>query len=309
MSRNEDGRKSRKNRGKGNDASGTGGGRAARSGAEVRFGVRRASAFLARRSLRAHRRAWGAVFAATAAASALIGAFALVVGSLLLAQPPVERYAAADAVVTADQEVTYTAKPWGSKPKTTSTYLPERVRLDRALVAKAAAARGVAKAVADDAVPLTVGGRGGAAPGLGRSWAAAALTPFRLTDGHAPGSASEVVLDGALAAATGSGTGGRVTLQVDGAPGRTPSAVSPSAATGTAPPPSSSPSDTSPPWPGTPARSTRSASSPVGGLRRRAAGVPGEGAARPGPWRPRGPGAHRPGARAGRAPGRARRPR
>lgn len=218
MSRNEDGRKSRKNRGKGNDASGTGGGRAARSGAEVRFGVRRASAFLARRSLRAHRRAWGAVFAATAAASALIGAFALVVGSLLLAQPPVERYAAADAVVTADQEVTYTAKPWGSKPKTTSTYLPERVRLDRALVAKAAAARGVAKAVADDAVPLTVGGRGGAAPGLGRSWAAAALTPYRLTDGHAPGSASEVVLDGALAAATGSGTGGRVTLQVDGAP-------------------------------------------------------------------------------------------
>ncbi|MCX4735550.1 ABC transporter permease [Streptomyces sp. NBC_01363] len=191
---------------------------AARPRPDARTGVRRASAFLARRSLKAHRRAWGAVFAATAAAAALIGAFALVVGSLLLAQPPVERYAGADAVVAADQKVTYTAKPWGSKPKTATTYLPERVRLDRSVVAKAAAAHGVAKAVADDSVPVTVGGEGGAASGLGRSWAAAALTPYRLTDGHAPTSAAEVVIDSALSAATGSGTGDHVTLQVDGAP-------------------------------------------------------------------------------------------
>ncbi|MFF1647769.1 ABC transporter permease [Streptomyces sp. NPDC058240] len=191
---------------------------AARPRPDVRTGVRRASAFLARRSLKAHRRAWGAVFAATTAAAALIGAFALVVGSLLLAQPPVERYAGADAVVAADQKVTYTAKPWGSEPKTATTYLPERVRLDRSVVAKAAAAHGVAKAVADDSVPVTVGGEGGAASGLGRSWAAAALTPYRLTDGHAPRSAAEVVIDSALAAATRSGTGDHVTLQVDGAP-------------------------------------------------------------------------------------------
>ncbi|NEA15348.1 hypothetical protein, partial [Streptomyces halstedii] len=74
------------------------------------------------------------------AAAALLGAFALVLGSLLLAGPPVERYAGADAVVAADQEVSYTAKPWGSEPRTVSAYLPERVRLDRALVARAAAA-------------------------------------------------------------------------------------------------------------------------------------------------------------------------
>ncbi|SFX96764.1 FtsX-like permease family protein [Streptomyces atratus] len=190
----------------------------ARPGPDVRRGVRRASAFLARRSLKAHRRAWGAVFVATTAAAALIGAFALVVGSLLLAQPPVERYAGADAVVAADQQVTYTAKPWGSEPQTATAYLPERVRLDRSVVARAAAAHGVAKAVADDSVPVTVGGEGGAASGSGRSWAAAALTPYRLTEGHAPRTATEVVLDGVLAAATGSGTGDQVTLQVDGAP-------------------------------------------------------------------------------------------
>ncbi|MGW1406596.1 ABC transporter permease [Streptomyces sp. NPDC002403] len=190
----------------------------ARPGPGVRHGVRRASAFLARRSLKAHRRAWGAVFVATTAAATLIGAFALVVGSLLLAQPPVERYAGADAVLAADQRVTYTAKPWGSKPQTATAYLPERVRLDRSVVARAAAAHGVAKAVADDSVAVTVGGGGGTAPGSGRSWAAAALTPYRLTEGHAPRTATEVVIDGALAAATGSGTGDRVTLQADGAP-------------------------------------------------------------------------------------------
>ncbi|MFB6501175.1 MULTISPECIES: FtsX-like permease family protein [unclassified Streptomyces] len=180
--------------------------------------MRRASAFLARRSLRAHRRAWTAVFVATAAAAALIGAFALVLGSLLLARPPVERYAGADAVVTADQRVTYTAKPWGSEPRTVSAYLSERVRLDRSVVARAAAADGVAKAVADDSVPLAVGGAAAVGvPAVGRSWASAALTPYRLTAGHAPRTGSEVVVDRAVAAATGSGPGSRVTLRADGA--------------------------------------------------------------------------------------------
>ncbi|MEL5958789.1 FtsX-like permease family protein, partial [Streptomyces sp. CLV115] len=71
-------------------------------------------------------------------------------------------------------------------------------------------------------VPVTVTGSGGAgadtAVAVGRSWAAAALTAYRLTDGHAPRTAGEVVIDGALAAATGSGIGSHVTLQFDGAP-------------------------------------------------------------------------------------------
>lgn len=190
---------------------------------DVRSGVRRASAFLARRSLKAHRRAWASVFAATTAAAALIGAFAFVLGSLLLAQPPVERHAGADAVVAADQQVTYTAKPWGSEPQTARTYLPERVRLDRSAVAKAAAA-GVAKAVADDSVPVAVGGGTAGEPGdgttsaVGRSWDSAVLTPYRLTAGHAPRTSTEVVVDRALAAAVGGAPGSHVTLQVDGTP-------------------------------------------------------------------------------------------
>ncbi|MFJ2267612.1 ABC transporter permease [Streptomyces sp. NPDC087849] len=191
--------------------------------AGVRHGMRRASAFLARRSLRTHRRAWAAVFAATTAAAALVGAFAFVLGSLLLAQPPVERHAGADAVVVADQQVTYTAKPWGSKPRTVTAYLPERVRLDRSVVKKAAAADGVAKAVADDSVPVAVGGGSagtgaGEASAVGRSWESAVLTPYRLTEGRAPRSSTEVVVDSALAAAAGSRTGDRVTLQIDGPP-------------------------------------------------------------------------------------------
>ncbi|MFE7326684.1 FtsX-like permease family protein [Streptomyces sp. NPDC057565] len=179
----------------------------------ARSGGRRASAFLARRSLTAHRRAWAAVFAATAATAALIGAFALVLGSLLLAQPPVERYAGADAVVAADQKVSYTAKPWGSEPMTVTAYLSERARLDRSVVAKAAAADGVAKAVADDSVPLTLGGGAGA---VGRSWPSAVLTPYELTSGRAPRSADEVVVDRALAPA-GAEVGSTVQLQAEGA--------------------------------------------------------------------------------------------
>lgn len=66
---------------------------AAREPLGVRQGSRRASAFLARRSLATHRRAWAAVIVATGAAAALIGAFAFVIGSLLVAAPPVQRYA------------------------------------------------------------------------------------------------------------------------------------------------------------------------------------------------------------------------
>ncbi|MFH9466544.1 ABC transporter permease [Streptomyces clavifer] len=180
--------------------------------AVARAGSRRASAFLARRSLTAHRRSWAAVFTAVAAAAALLGAFATAIGSLLLAQPPVERYAGADAVVAAGQKVSYTAKPWGDEPRTVTAYLPERVRLDRELLARAAAADGVARAVADDSVPVALAD---GAPATGRSWPSAVLTPYRLSDGRAPRTPDEVVLDRALAPA-GTVPGSTVMLRADG---------------------------------------------------------------------------------------------
>ncbi|MFH9395567.1 FtsX-like permease family protein [Streptomyces sp. NPDC017413] len=185
---------------------------AARESLGVRQGSRRASVFLARRSLATHRRAWAAVIVATGAAAALIGAFAFVVGSLLVAAPPVQRYTGADAVVVADQKVSYTAKPWGSEPRTTTAYLPERARLDRSVLAAVAGADGVAKAVADDSVPVSTGdGR----PAVGRSWPSAVLTRYELAEGRAPREATEVVLDAALAAG-GPAPGERVVLRADG---------------------------------------------------------------------------------------------
>ncbi|MFE1364441.1 FtsX-like permease family protein [Streptomyces anulatus] len=187
-------------------------GAAAREPLGVRQGSRRASAFLARRSLATHRRAWAAVIVATGAAAALIGAFAFVIGSLLVAAPPVQRYAGADAVVAADQKVSYTAKPWGSEPTTATAYLPERARLDRSVLASVAGADGVAEAVADDSVPVSMGdGR----PAVGRSWPSAVLTRYELAEGRAPGDATEVVLDGSLAAG-GPAPGERVVLRADG---------------------------------------------------------------------------------------------
>ncbi|MFI6645046.1 FtsX-like permease family protein [Streptomyces sp. NPDC050504] len=180
----------------------------------ARSGMRRASAFLARRSLTAHRRAWSAVFVAAAAAVALLGAFALLVGALLLSKPPVERYAAADAVIAADQEVSYTTKPWGSEPRTATADLPERARLDRSLLAKVAAADGVARAIADDTAPVTLDA---GAPATARSWPAAELTAYELTRGRAPRAADEVVVaDTGLPRAPRVGTVVRV--QADGAP-------------------------------------------------------------------------------------------
>ncbi|MFI1249897.1 FtsX-like permease family protein [Streptomyces anulatus] len=207
-----------RNRRTGTTAQNPAGARKGRTGAAdreplgVRQGSRRASAFLARRSLATHRRAWAAVIVATGAAAALIGAFAFVIGSLLVAAPPVQRYAGADAVVAADQKVSYTAKPWGSEPRTTTAYLPERARLNRSVLAAVAGADGVAKAVADDSVPVSTGdGR----PAVGRSWPSAVLTRYELAEGRAPRNATEVVLDGALAAG-GPAPGERVVLRADG---------------------------------------------------------------------------------------------
>ncbi|MEV0091466.1 FtsX-like permease family protein [Streptomyces sp. NPDC050738] len=163
-------------------------------------GMRRASAFLAIRSLKSHRRSWSAVFVAIAAAGALLGAFAMVIGTLLFAHPPVERLGAADAVVAADQQVKYTAKPWGSEPTTVSAYLPERSRLDTSVLAKVRAADGVAKAIPDNTLALEAGSAGTA---TGRAWSAAELTPYKLTSGHAPTAPDEVVLDTRLTASAG----------------------------------------------------------------------------------------------------------
>ncbi|MEF9883742.1 FtsX-like permease family protein [Streptomyces sp. P9-A4] len=160
---------------------------------------------LSARSLRAHRKAWAAVFAAVAVTSALLGALALALGATGLGHARVERYAAASVVVAGDQEVRWTTKPWGSEPTTETAGLTERVRVPGAAVAVLRAVPGVRAAVPDHTFVVrerAAGAAGETRTYTGRSWDAARLAPYRLLDGREPRGAGEVV--------TGAGTGVRV---------------------------------------------------------------------------------------------------
>src|SRR4051812_47300663 len=84
--------------------------------------------------------------------------------------PPVERYAAAAAVVTGQQSV----------GKEDVVQLGERARVSAALVARLAAVPGVRAAVGDVSAPAWLGGRAIVAHG----WASAALTPYVLSAGR-----------------------------------------------------------------------------------------------------------------------------
>jgi putative ABC transport system permease protein len=113
------------------------------------------------------------------AASALVMAGGMLLESALRTQPPVERYAAAAAVVTGQQVV-------GSED---AVVLGERARVDAALAGRLAAVPGVRAAIADVSVPTRLGGRATVAHG----WSSAALTPYVLSAGRPPAGRDEVV--------------------------------------------------------------------------------------------------------------------
>src|SRR4051794_13551983 len=132
------------------------------------------------------------------ASSALVMAGAMPLEAALRTQPPVERYAAAAAVVTGQQIVGVDH----------DVPLEERVRVDASLAGRLAAVPGVRQAIADVSAPAQLGGRDTVAHG----WSSAALTPYALSSGRAPTAPGEVVT-GYRAA-----LGGRLRLAVDGAP-------------------------------------------------------------------------------------------
>ncbi|MEU6763705.1 ABC transporter permease [Streptomyces sp. NPDC046853] len=174
---------------------------------------RNVTALLASRAARMHRKAWAAVFAALALTSLLLGSFGLALASAGLGHARVERYAAADLVVTGDQSTRFTAKPWGSEPETATAGLTERVRVPRAALAAVREVSGVRSAVADEVFRVGVRGgaeaRGGTA--TGRPWSAARLAPHVLRDGTGPKRSGEVVV--------GEGTarvGDRITVRASG---------------------------------------------------------------------------------------------
>ncbi|MEV8014781.1 ABC transporter permease [Streptomyces sp. NPDC086554] len=163
---------------------------------------------LASRAARMHRKAWAAVFAALALTSLLLGAFGLALASAGLGHARVERYSAADLVVTGDQSTRFTAKPWGSDPETATAGLTERVPVPRAALKTVREVPGVRAAIADEVFRIGLRGEGA----TGRPWSAAQLGSYGLREGAAPRHDSEVVVGGG----TGARIGDRVAVRVSG---------------------------------------------------------------------------------------------
>ncbi|WP_344492631.1 ABC transporter permease [Streptomyces enissocaesilis] len=160
---------------------------------------------IAWKTLRARKAAFLGSFVALLCGTAVLAASGILVESGLRTSVRPERFAGADVVVGGNQTLRI---PGGDI--TVSEQLPERVRLDQATLQSVAGVAGVERAVGDYSFAVSVQGVGTAAYGHG--WDAAVLGPFELTDGQAPASASDVVLDAAAARAAGARVGGAVRI-------------------------------------------------------------------------------------------------
>src|SRR3954462_4535107 len=118
-------------------------------------------------------------FVALAASATLVVAGGMPFEAALRSHPPVERYAAAAAVVAGQQIV-------GADH---DVPLGERARVDSALAVRLAAGPGGRAAIGDVALPARLGGRDTAAHG----WSSAVLTPYVLSAGRRPTGPDEVV--------------------------------------------------------------------------------------------------------------------
>src|SRR5205814_2683638 len=121
----------------------------------------------------------GALVALTAAA-VLSMAWGMQLESILRTHAPVERYAAATAVVTGQQE---------TDDGHHRALLGERARVSIALAARLAAVPGVRAAIGDVSVPALLGGTSVVVHG----WGSAALAPYALSAGRPPAGPGEVV--------------------------------------------------------------------------------------------------------------------
>ncbi|GLF93696.1 FtsX-like permease family protein [Streptomyces yaizuensis] len=160
---------------------------------------------LARAALRFKPSAFAGTFVGLLLTAAIVAACGIMLESGLRAFVPPQRYAGAPVVVAADQRA-HLRVDNGEDGYDAYTELPDRARLDRSLVAKAAAVDGVARAVPDIAFPVR-GERGGA---TGHGWASTAFTGTKLASGAAPRTGEVVV------AAGGTRAGERITLETPG---------------------------------------------------------------------------------------------
>lgn len=146
---------------------------------------------VALRTLRFRAGAFIATFLAMTFGALIVMACGGLMETGIRTEVPAQRLAAAPLVITGSQTYQLPKQnPDDPEEDTESGTLPERVRLDSDLLPKIESVPGVAAAVGDLTFPTVVTG---GPPDSGHGWASAALTPTRLTAGHAPGP-GEVVL-------------------------------------------------------------------------------------------------------------------
>jgi len=176
-------------------------------------------------SLRTRKGAALGGFLALFCAAAMVCACGVLLETGLRGSIPPGRFAGVPTVVTGDQQIHWTEKKHKGKVKVKSKDLAERVWLPASVGDKLTAIPG-ANVVSDRIFTaqlyrpdhVFIDGVNGK-PTYGHNWAAAALTPYKLTAGHAPQSETDVVLDSGLAAKAGVAVGGKIGIQSTQAPG------------------------------------------------------------------------------------------
>src|SRR5215218_5744979 len=173
---------------------------------------------LALQTMRARRHGFVGAFVALSFAVALVMASGILVETGMRAAAPVQRYAAVPVVVAANQTIAVKLGV-GGDASVESFLLPEQARIPMAQADQVAGVDGVRTVVADRSIPTTVATADGqllsgpdGGPVLGHGWSSAALTPYSLAAGRAPGTAGEVVLDATLAAQGDLGVGAQVRI-------------------------------------------------------------------------------------------------
>ncbi|MFI5796975.1 ABC transporter permease [Streptomyces sp. NPDC051677] len=178
------------------------------------------------KTVRARKAGFLGAFLALLCAAALITACGTLLETGLRGSIRTERYAAAPVVVSADQNVHQTTvkhKKGKTKVKHKAKPIAERAWLPADLERRLVSAPGVARVIPELtflAEPLTPDGSPAAdgRPAYGHAWESAVLTPYRLTAGAAPAAATDVVVDGDLAARARLAPGDRLTVQSTQAP-------------------------------------------------------------------------------------------
>ncbi|MEV6395985.1 FtsX-like permease family protein [Streptomyces sp. NPDC051907] len=158
---------------------------------------------LARAAVRAKPASFVGTFVALLMAAVIVSACGILLETGVRASAAPVRYADAPVVAAADQQAKYEVGS-GDERYDAGAPLPDRARVDAALVRKAAAAPGASAAVGDVSFPVRADGSALTAHG----WGSASFTGTTLSSGSAPGPDEVVMPKGA-----GARAGDRVSLE------------------------------------------------------------------------------------------------